>query len=287
MAKTIDEAFRKFKTNLEITDLQEKTVASRQAAVRSVLEKDFTVLDSFLTGSYRRRTMISPLKDADVDVFIVLDPKYYTATGQAQLLSKVRASLLKTYTRTPTIRPDGHAVTITFTDFKVDVVPGFYRKGGGYLIPETTGPRWIATDPKRHVEIWTEANKAHGGDLVPLIKMLKGWNASRNLLKSFHLEALALSVLENVTISCFPSGIRYFFDKARPKVRTKLPDPAGYSDDIAKHIATTDQMDAIVKRMDWALARAQEAESLASSGRIADAIEKWAQLMPRHFPAYG
>ncbi|MBA3667719.1 MAG: hypothetical protein H0W65_08350 [Sphingomonas sp.] len=57
------------------------------------------------------------------------------------------------------IRPDGHAVTITFTDFKVDVVPGFYRTGGGYLIPDTGGPRWISTDPKRHVEIWSEANK--------------------------------------------------------------------------------------------------------------------------------
>jgi hypothetical protein len=287
MAKTIDEAFRVLRSNLEITDLQEKTVSTRQTQIRSVLENDFTVLDSFLTGSYRRSTMISPLKDADVDIFIVLDPKYYAAHGQAKLLSDVRASLLKTYTKTPKIRPDGHAVTITFTDFKVDVVPGFYRNGGGYLIPETSGPRWISTDPKRHVEIWSEANKAHNGDLVPLLKMLKGWNASRNLLKSFHLETLALSVLDKVTISSFPSGVRYFFDKARPKIRTKLADPAGYSDDVAPHISTTEQMDAIIKRMDWALARAQEAEQLAAAGKVADAMGKWSQLMPGHFPAYG
>lgn len=287
MAKTIDEAFRALRTNLEITDLQEKTVSTRQNALRNVLEKDFTILDSFLTGSYRRSTMISPLKEADIDIVIVLDPKYYATKGQAQLLGSVRTSLLKTYPKTPKIRPDGHAVTITFTDFKVDVVPSFYRKGGGFLIPETAGARWIPTDPKRHVEIWAAANKAHNGNLVPLLKILKGWNASRGLLKSFHLETLALNVLTNVTISDFPSGIRYFFDKARPKIRTKLADPAGYSDDIAHHVSTAQQMDAIVSRMDWAFACAREAERLAVAGKIAEAMEKWSKLMPGHFPAYG
>ena len=287
MAKTIDEAFRILRTNLEITGLQEKTVSTRQTSIRSVLEKDFLVLDSFLTGSYRRSTMISPLNEVDVDIFVVLNPKYYTAQGQTDLLNAVRASLLKTYTKTPKIRPDGHAVTITFTDFKVDVVPGFLRKGGGYLIPDTSGLRWIATDPKLHVEIWSQANKADNGDLVPLLKMLKGWNASRGLLKSFHLETLALDILTNVKISSFPSGVRFFFDKARAKIRTKLADPAGYSDDVAQHITTTEQMDAIVKRLEWALARAEEAENFAAAGKTADAFARWSQLIPNYFPTYG
>jgi Second Messenger Oligonucleotide or Dinucleotide Synthetase domain len=287
MARTIDEGFRLLRTNLEITNLQEKTVSSRQTAIRSVIEKDFAVLDSFLTGSYRRNTMISPLKEADVDILVVLDPKYYAAHGQIGLLTAIRGSLLKTYTKTPKIRPDGHAVTITFSDFKVDVVPGFFREGGGYLIPDTNGPRWIPTDPKRHVEIWSQANKAHNGDLIPLLKMLKGWNASRRLLRSFHLETLALDILTDVTISSFPSGVRFFFEKARAKIKTQLADPAGYSDDVAQHINTNEQVDAIVKRLDWALARAQEAEKLAAAGKTADAFARWRQLIPNHFPAYG
>ncbi len=287
MARTISEAFRILRSNLEITDLQERAVSTRQTSIRSVLEKDFVVLDSFLTGSYRRNTMISPLKEADVDIFVVLDPKYYAAQGQTNLLNAVRASLLKTYTKTPKIRPDGHAVTITFTDFKVDVVPGFLRKGGGYLIPDTGGPRWIPTNPKRHVEIWSQANKDHNGDLIPLIKMLKGWNASRSILKSFHLETLALDIFTAVRISNYPSGIRYFFDKARAKIRTKLADPAGYSDDVAQHINNTEQMEAIIKRLDWALARAREAENFEFNGQTADAFDRWTKLIPSHFPAYG
>ena len=180
---------------------------------------NLAVLDSFLTGSYRRSTMIAPLKDADVDVFVVLDPKYYNVGGQRPLLEKVKRSLRKTYTQTPDIRPDGQAVTITFTDFKVDVVPGFYRTGGGYLIPDAGLGRWIETDPKRHVDLWSASNNAHNGDLVPLIKMVKGWNKSRKLFRSFHLEVLTRSVLEGVRISDFPSGLRFVFDKARGKIR--------------------------------------------------------------------
>jgi hypothetical protein len=238
MAKTIDDAFRLLRSNLEITGLQEQTVSTRQTNIREVIEKDFSVLDTFLTGSYRRSTMIAPLAEADVDIFFVLDPRHYSANGQQNLLKDVRGSLLKTYTRTPKIRPDGHAVTITFTDFKVDVVPGFYRQGGGYLIPDTALGRWIQTDPKKHVEIWAAANKSHNGDLAPLVKMLKGWNKSRELFKSFHLETIALAALNGIKIDSFPSGLRYVFDKARTMIRVKLPDPAGYSDDVGAHVNT-------------------------------------------------
>lgn len=95
MARTIDEAFRLLPSNLEITGLQEQTVSTRQTKIREVIEKDFIVLDTFLTGSYRRSTMIAPLAEADIDVFLVLDPRYHSVSGQQTLLQAVRASLLK------------------------------------------------------------------------------------------------------------------------------------------------------------------------------------------------
>ena len=63
------------------------------------------VVDSFLTGSYSRKTMIAPLKEADVDIFIQLDAKYFhhynhgQNGGQAGLLDLVKRTLKKTYTR--------------------------------------------------------------------------------------------------------------------------------------------------------------------------------------------
>jgi hypothetical protein len=286
MAMTIDEGFKGLTSSLEISGLQESDVSTRQKNVREVMEAGLTVLDSFLAGSYRRSTMIAPLSEADIDIFVVLDPKYYEASGQAALLDKVKGVLRKTYTKTPEISRNGQAVTIIFSDFKVDVVPTFYRDGGGYLIPDSQMGRWIPTDPKKHLELWTAANKAHAGDLVPLIKMLKGWNKSRDLVRSFHLETLALSVLTNVTISDFPSGVRYFFDKARAKIPVKLADPAGYSDDVAAYLNTQTGIDAVVKRLDWAFERAKEAEALAREGEVQKAFAKWDLIFKGYFPAY-
>ena len=153
MATTITASFQKLKENLEITGLQKSTVSTRQENVREVVVNDMDVLDSFLTGSYARSTMIAPLSKADIDIFIVLDSKYYESDGQASLLDKVKRALLKTYTKTPKISRNGQAVTITFNDFMVDVVPAFNRKSGGYLIPNSVQKTWIATNPKTHVDV--------------------------------------------------------------------------------------------------------------------------------------
>lgn len=272
MPRTVAEGFGQFRSNLEITDLQEATASERQTRIREVLEGHLHVLDTFLAGSYRRNTLIGPLAEADIDVFVVLGSRYYAPAGQQQLLERVRAALRKTYTRTARIRPDGQAVTVKFADFKMDVVPGFRRKGGGFLIPDADTRSWISTDPTEHVEIWAAANRAHDGKLVPLIKMMKAWNRPRKVLRSFHLETLTLTALQDVTISNMPSGVRYVFDKARAT--------GAYLDTVAK-------MDRAVERLDWAFRQACAAERLDARGDVPEAFRRWRLIFPDHFPAYG
>lgn len=289
MATTVKQGFKILKSNLEITDLQQETVSSRQKNVRRAVEAELTVLDSFLTGSYSRHTMIAPLSEADIDVFVVLDPSYYEANGQASLLDKVKRVLRKTYPKTPEISRNGQAVTITFTDFMVDVVPAFYRQGGGYLIPSTHGGGlWIATDPKKHVEISSSANAVHNGDLVPLVKMIKCWNrAIQRHFRSFHLEVLAWSIFNGVTISDYPSGMRYFFDKGRDLISKKNPDPTGYNDDVGFYIDTREKIETAVSRFTTAYNRARKAEAYDREGKVEDAINEWRKIFGSSFPAYG
>jgi hypothetical protein len=195
MALTIPASFEGFRSNLEITMPQGSIISTSQQAVRSCISNAMTVVDDFLTGSYARSTMIAPLKEADIDIFIVLDPKYfYHYNGQngglAGLLDYTKRTLLKTYTTTPDISRNGQAVTIRFTDFVVDVVVGFNRTNGGYLIANAVTNSGLETDPKQHVSIMSAANKAHNGDLVPLIKMIKAWNKTHgSFFRSFHTMA--------------------------------------------------------------------------------------------------
>ena len=287
MALTVKQGFEKLRQNLEITGLQEETVSTRQQNVREAVEKELTVFDSFLTGSYRRSTMIAPLGESDIDIFVVLSANYYEQNGQGSLLAKVKQVLRKTYTKTPDISPNGQAVTITFTDFKVDVVPAFNRQGGGYLIPDSVGRRWIPTDPKKHVDLWSESNKVHNGNFVPLIKMIKGWNKKHStLLRSFHLECLVRGILTNVTISDFPSGVRYVFEHGKSKINAAVYDPAGYGSDVGSYGTILSKF-AAAGMLDAAYKLAYQAEQLDRGGQTQLAFQYWRKIFDDYCPAYG
>ncbi len=290
MATTILESFNKFKSNLEITSLQTSTVSTRQSYVRAAVAKELTVLSDFLTGSYSRSTLISPLSKADIDIFVVLDASYFhnysqgKNGGQAALLDRLKKGLKKTYPKTPNISRNGQAVTITFSDFIVDVVPGFNRKGGGYLIPNSEQQSWLSTDPKKHVDLMSIANKAHGGSLVPVIKMLKSWNRnSGSFFHSFHLEVLALEVFKDIEIPNYPLGCKHFFDKARARVAFKNLDPAGFGDDVGAYI----NVEEAKKKLQLAFDRAEKAEASAGKGNVSDAVDYWRLIFGDKFPAYG
>jgi hypothetical protein len=294
MATTITASFKQFKQNLEITELQSSVVSTRQQSVKDVVAANMTVLDSFLTGSYKRHTMIAPLQEADIDVFVILDNKYYyhynngQNGGQAGLLDLLRRTLLRTYTRTPHIARDGQAVTIHFNDFLVDVVPGFHRQGGGYLIANSIQQQWISTNPVKHVELVSTSNEAHEYKLVPLIKMIKAWNRNTgNFFHSFHLEVLMLEIMRTVVITDYPSGARYFFDKGRTLISKHNPDPAGYGGDIGSYIDTTEKVTTAVSKFETAYNRAIRAEDFAGRGYIRNAVEQWRLIFGDYFPAYG
>ncbi|MBU8763730.1 hypothetical protein KM868_09510 [Micrococcus luteus] len=287
MATTIKQSFNEFKSNLEITGLQGGTVSTRQKNVRDILDKGLTIHESFLTGSYSRDTMIAPLKEADVDIFVVLHSSYYKEDGQASLLDKVKDVLRKEY-KTPDISRNGQAVTIWFSDFMVDVVPCFNRQGGGYLIPNTITKTWVSTDPKEHVTKFSTANKNHNSTLKPIIKMLKCWNKNISFaFSNFHIEVLAYHIFNNVRIDDYSSGVRFFFDKARQEVTKKNPDPAGYSADVGAYLNTQDKIEKAVSNITTAYNRAIKAEAFAREGNIGDAVNEWRKIFGSRFPAYG
>jgi len=288
VVKTVKQGFETLKQNLEITDLQATTVSTRQQNVRESIAAEMNILDSFLAGSYKRNTMIAPLYESDIDIFVILHPDYYKSDGQAFLLDKVKTVLKKTYPKTPEISRNGQAVTITFNDFMVDVVPTFNRQGGGYLIPDSIQKRWISTDPSKHTEIWSAENKSHNGDLIPLIKMMKGWNKENNaVLRSFHLESLIIKILKDIKIADFKSGVRYLLYHLRGQVQYPLPDPAGYDDNLASYLDSQDKIRRAINGIESAYQKAVRAEQLEERGEVVEAISKWKEIFGTYFPAYG
>ncbi len=302
MPTKVIQGFQELCRNLEITDLQSSTVSERHQRVRGVLiNSDLPVVDGgdFLTGSYIRNTMIAPLEDADIDIFIVLDESHFHDYKPASLLDKVRGILKQAYTEKTDISRDGQAVTISFHDFKVDVVPAFSRNlvlgklvlwDGGYRIADTISGEWISTNPKKHIELWTEANKEHNGKLIPFIKMMKCWNRENgDLLRSFHLECLILTIFKYRKIpEEYPTAVRLVFDKARSTVQNPISDPAGYwyNSNIGAYLNTLDKKVAVVRQLELAYRRAKNAEEWVKWGNIEDAYYYWRKIFGDYFPAY-
>ena len=137
------------------------------------------------------------------------------------------------------------------------------------------------------MELISGANKAHDGLLVPLIKMVKGWNRiAANPFRSFYLELMIEEVLRGVTISDFPSGVRFVLDKGKDRVRNKIEDPAGYGDFI-NPLEEVSTVEAAVAKFTTACDVARKAERLTSDGQIESAIREWQRLFGDYFPAYG
>src|SRR5258708_40361558 len=86
---TVTEGFRKFRSNLELTQKEQDDASRRQKDIRAFMDECFDIDRDFLTGSYRRWTKTKPLKD--VDIFCVLgeDEREYRSKPPKVLLSVI------------------------------------------------------------------------------------------------------------------------------------------------------------------------------------------------------
>jgi hypothetical protein len=273
---TVTAAFEGFRGNLEITGLQEGVVAARQERVRAVVERGLEVRGSFLTGSYRRRTLIAPMADADVDIVVLLD-RGYRKRGPRAVLDLVKTTLREEYPSSRVSR-NGQAVTIRFSDFTVDVVPAFstWWETDVLDICNSGNDTWIRTNPKRHITISSKVNWRTGGLLVPSVKMLKAWNrAAGRPLRSFHLEVLAWKVFDpgwrvaffgpGLWMGTDPENLARFFAEAPGRLRRKLLDPARDEGDLGAYLTDLGRDEAI-SRMETAGSRCQRASELLADG---------------------
>lgn len=233
--------------------------------------------------------MIRPLKEADVDIFVVLDAKYYNQANPRGVLDRVKKAFVDHYGQQGVaISRNGQAVTLTYSDFKVDVVPAFNRTGGGYLIPNSGNQTWIGTEPKSHVKIWSDTNTNKDGRFVPVLKMLKRWKAVKSdSIRSFHLETLALTIFSPVEMHNWRGSVRYFFDRARTNILYNIPDPAPGFNGFVDSYLTYNQKQALVSPIESAYGRAVKAQEYEDNDKHKDAIDQWRLVFGDYFPAYG
>lgn len=205
---TVAEAFKKFRSRLELTDREQEDASRRHNEIRDYLKTKFDIERDFLTGSYKRWTKTKPLKD--VDIFCVLGQKerHRRDKPPADLLKAFEDALVEKYDRDKVSR-QRRSVTVDFgikpdtdedTGGKVmsfDVVPAF-AKSKHYEIPDTaTSSGWTETNPEVHYDLAVKAQENYNGEWKGIVRMTKKWNANQGkpVKPSFLIEVMALELL--------------------------------------------------------------------------------------------
>ena len=297
---TIDEAFRKFKSRLELNDREQEIASKRHTEVREHVRSRFTINEDFLTGSYRRHTKTKPLKD--IDIFFVLAESQrakYRDKAPSVVLQDFYAALVDKY-GDKAVSKQGRSVCVDFgvvvdaddnTNYKVvsvDVVPAF-TAGNDYEIPNADTGKWMKTNPKIHADKATEANKNYGGEWKALVRMAKYWNnnpdhgADKPIKPSFLIEVMCLQVLYGGWGGRFDYEFQALFTTLADRILDEWPDPAGLGSPIS------DGMDAARKQRARELLRAASDQAsvaidLARNGRNGEALKAWRSLFGPKFP---
>jgi hypothetical protein len=295
----IDEAFRKFKSRLELNDKEQANASSRQNEVRDYLDTKFAIDNSFLTGSYKRHTKTKPLKD--IDIFFALEDaeRPYRDKAPAVVIDDFHKALVDKYGK-DAVRKQSRSVNVDFgivvdaddnTDYRVvsvDAVPAF-AAGDDYEIPDTGTGKWIKTNPKIHAAKATAAHQAYSSEWKGLVRMVKYWNnnpkhgADKPVKPSFLIEVMALECLHGGWQGRFDYELQALFATLADRIFDTWPDPAGLGPPIS------DGMDKARKQRarELLLAASRDASNainLVRQARNGDALKAWRALFGPKFP---
>lgn len=297
---TLDEAFRKFKSRLELNDREGQNASKRQTEVREHIRSWFSIDRDFLTGSYARHTKTKPLKD--IDIFFVLaesERAKYRDKVPSVVLDDFYNALADKYGKSA-VRKQGRSVNVDFgvvvdaednTDYRVvsvDVVPSFVD-GDNYEIPNNDTGKWMKTNPDIHAQEARDAHQAYSNEWKGLVRMVKYWNnnakhgADKPVKPSFLIEVMALQCLHGGWQGRFDYELQAFFAALADRVQDEWPDPAGLGTPVSDSM--DEQRKARAKELLQAASReASNAIHLARKGQNGEALKAWRLLFGPKFP---
>ncbi|MCC5788469.1 MAG: hypothetical protein JJT75_02460 [Opitutales bacterium] len=176
---SVAEMFSDFLGNLAITNSE--TISNRYGELTAALNKNFRDTDSktansLQVGSFGRKTGINGISDLDM-LYIMPKGKWaaYEDGGQYKLLKDTKDAIKARYPSTA-VRVDRLVVTVTYTNFHVEVQPVFEQDDGSFKYPDTKGDgKWKITKPREEMNEISKADTEKNYNLKCLCKMARAW----------------------------------------------------------------------------------------------------------------
>ena len=142
------------------------------------LESD-SFSNMYIVGSVGRKTAIKNCSDLDLlfnmpkEIYKKYDD--YDSNGQSALLQDVKKVLKTRYPKTD-IRGDGQVIILEFTNYTIELVPGFLQKDNKFIYPDTNdGGSWKYTDPINEQKACKLAEKKSKGIFCDFCHLIRAW----------------------------------------------------------------------------------------------------------------
>ncbi len=205
---TVSEMFSGFLDNLKVDNADQ--IGLRYGEITSSLNKKFRDTESktantLQVGSYGRWTAIKGISDLDM-LYIMPKGKWdtYKNGKQTQLLTDVKDAIKLRYPNT-NVRVDRLVVTVTYTNFHVEVQPVFEESdenGENYFnYPDTyNGGSWKITKPRQEIAAMKEFVDQKNKNLRRLCKMARAWkNKHGVVMGGLLIDTLAYNFLKSTS----------------------------------------------------------------------------------------
>lgn len=282
--------FKAFLSSIQPGDEEVKAAKAAHEKVRDELKTDVESKDAhedtFLSGSYARRTAINDINDVDVICILDID---HRITPPEVLLSWVQGILSNYY---ETVRPQGRSIG---ADGKggvwLDIVPAtpVSAADGPLWIPDRDAKEWVQTHPKGQIAACNDRNKITNGYFVQVVKLLKAWR-DRLPTKSCQLKSYILESLIHKTIgtpSSHAGAIVTVLESIESNygvyrgsgVVPSISDPGYTSVNVMKRLPTKEFDDFMIQ----VKAAAQTARGALNSTTEVESRKLWRQLFGSAF----
>lgn len=297
-ADAITDAFDTYHQNLKLSKDEREAAIARWHEVRDALVAEGLVTETFLQGSFARKTMRKPLNDVDV-VVILSDDLFDTVEQEADQSRENAPSLalsalervLQACFAGASFEHKKHALGVSFDDrdFGIDLTPGREAADRGVVIANTETGDWDWSDCRLINDAVAARNKECDGRFVHQVRMARevtaemvGTESRLKMLRGLVAESILFNAITGP--ESHADAMVAFLEHAETAVLGQILTPSGREDITRKREWDQAQRQAASEAFGRLLALAREAVELTAAGDDAAALSNWASICGEHFP---
>lgn len=287
MPADVQYAFEEFDEALKLDANERENAKNTHRKIRVWLDDQGVTAGSILQGSFARKTMLSPLRDRDVDIVAFLKASDSDPRGSPdQAMDLVEDALRKLYTSVEFSR-SRHAVKLDFGADKpnFDVVPAYDRNDGSKLIDiaNRDSGGWDASDTRIIIDKVSERNQQCEGKFIHQVRMLKHWGKRifSEDIPGFALECIAYQVIDEDRDHAEALGEVFKVGADLVKAgEVKVP---GGDENILDRLSE-EQKDELLSKLEYAKNLSEEALRYEKDNDHQGAIGVWHEIFGELFP---